>query len=76
MAEKPARNLGQYYRSGDWSDYWRTAVSYVGPHELLIRGYPIEEIVAESGRSERAVYRILAEVRQHLKDLLELAGTA
>ena len=46
MLAKPSRTLGQYYRSGDWSDYWRTSVSYVGPHELLIRGYPIEEIIA------------------------------
>lgn len=41
------RRLGDYYRSGDWSDYWQTAVSFVGPHKLLIRGYPIEEIVEE-----------------------------
>jgi citrate synthase len=49
MNEKAAasdRQLGHFYRSGDWSDYWQTAVSYVGPHQLLIRGYPIEEIVA------------------------------
>jgi citrate synthase len=39
------RRLGDYYRSGDWSDYWRTSVSFVGPHKLLIRGYPIEEII-------------------------------
>jgi citrate synthase len=37
--------LGHYYRSGDWSRYWETAVSYVGPHRLLIRGYPIEEVI-------------------------------
>jgi citrate synthase len=37
--------LGHYYRSGDWSRYWETAVSYVGPHRLLVRGYPIEEII-------------------------------
>jgi citrate synthase len=42
---QPDRQLGQYYRSGDWSEYWQTAVSYVGPHQLLIRGYPIEEVV-------------------------------
>jgi citrate synthase len=46
MAEdQQKRRLGDFYRSGDWSDYWRTAVSFVGPHKLLIRGYPIEEIV-------------------------------
>jgi citryl-CoA lyase len=48
MPEKPIptdRQLGHYYRSGDWSEYWQTAVSYVGPHQLLIRGYPIEEVI-------------------------------
>jgi citrate synthase len=62
MAEKPARNLGQYYRSGDWSDYWRTAVSYVGPHELLIRGYPIEEIVAELNYTQTLYLTIRGEL--------------
>ena len=38
------RNVGEYYRSNDWSDYWRTKVSFVEPHKVLIRGYPIEEI--------------------------------
>ena len=38
------RNVGKYYQSNDWSDYWRTSISYVGPHKVLIRGYPIEEI--------------------------------
>jgi citrate synthase len=38
------RNVGKYYQSGDWSDYWRTKVSSVEPHKVLIRGYPIEEI--------------------------------
>jgi citrate synthase len=62
MADKPARNLGQYYRSGDWSDYWRTAVSYVGPHELLIRGYPIEEIVAELNYTQTLYLTIRGEL--------------
>jgi citrate synthase len=48
MPEKKAgsklRNVGKYYQSGDWSDYWRTKVSSVEPHKVLIRGYPIEEI--------------------------------
>lgn len=47
MSQQRGRQLGDYYRSGDWSDYWRTGVSFVGPHKLLIRGYPIEEIVEQ-----------------------------
>jgi len=41
------RNVGKYYQSGDWSDYWQTKVSYVAQHKVLIRGYPIEEICEE-----------------------------
>jgi RNA polymerase sigma-70 factor (ECF subfamily) len=39
--------------------------------EQRLQGHSIEEIVAQTGRSERAVYRVLAEARQHLKELLE-----
>ena len=42
--ENQRRHVGQYYRRGDWSDYWRTKISFVAPHKVLIRGYPIEEI--------------------------------
>ena len=41
----PSRRLGDYYRSGDWSDYWTTSVSNVGEGKLTIRGYPIEELI-------------------------------
>src|SRR5438552_10018503 len=51
---RPARGrrLGEYFRSGDWSDYWQTAISYVGKEKLLIRGYPIEEIVERLSYAE------------------------
>jgi RNA polymerase sigma-70 factor (ECF subfamily) len=44
--------------------------------EKRLQGHSIEEIVAATGRSERAVFRVLAEARQHLKELLESAGAA
>lgn len=28
-----------------WRGYWKTKVSKVGDHEILIRGYPLEEII-------------------------------
>jgi citryl-CoA lyase len=62
LPTKPRRNLGQYYRSGDWSDYWRTAVSFVGPHELLVRGYPIEEIVAHLTYTQTTYLTIVGEL--------------
>lgn len=46
------RRLGDYYRSGDWSDYFQTAVSKVEPGKILIRGYPIEEIIAQLSYAE------------------------
>ncbi len=42
--------------------------------EQRLQGHGIEEIVAATGRSERAVYRVLAEARGHLKGLLETVG--
>lgn len=43
MAEK--RSIGQYLRSGDWSDYWRTCVSRAEEGRIWVRGYPLEEVV-------------------------------
>lgn len=41
----PARHIGQYVESGDWSDYWRTAISQASEGRILVRGYPVEEII-------------------------------
>ncbi len=41
----PSRRIGQYVESGDWSDYWRTAISAAGDGRILVRGYPVEEII-------------------------------
>jgi len=49
MSSNRPRQLGHYLSSGDWSDYWRTAVSYADSEKLLIRGYPIEEIIDRLG---------------------------
>lgn len=32
-------------QKGKWSEYWRTAVSYAGQHKILIRGYPLNELI-------------------------------
>jgi citryl-CoA lyase len=63
MNDAPTRrSLGQYYKSGDWSDYWTTAVSFVGPHKLLVRGYPIDEIVSELTFTEVVYLTIIGEL--------------
>jgi DNA-directed RNA polymerase specialized sigma24 family protein len=41
--------------------------------ERRLQGHSIDEIVTLTGRSERAVYRVLAEARRHLKSMLESA---
>ncbi|TAK29612.1 MAG: citryl-CoA lyase [Chloroflexota bacterium] len=41
---KKKRNVGQYLKSNDWSDYWRTEISQAPAHRILIRGYPLPEI--------------------------------
>jgi len=41
----PSRRIGQYVESGDWSDYWRTAISLARDGRILVRGYPVEEII-------------------------------
>ncbi len=48
----PDRHIGQYVESGDWSDYWRTAISEAAEGRILIRGYPIEEIIEKLTATE------------------------
>lgn len=62
MEHVRGRQLGDYYRSGDWSDYWKTGISFVGPHKLLIRGYPIDEIIDRLSFSETMFLTIKGEL--------------
>ena len=39
------RMIGDYFRSEKWDDYWRTKISYATEGKILIRGYPINEII-------------------------------
>jgi citrate synthase len=56
------RNVGKYYQSGDWSDYWSTRVSFVAPHKVLIRGYPIEEVCERLNYAEMCWLTIRGEL--------------
>jgi len=58
----PSRRLGDYYRSGDWSDYWRTAVSETSQGILRIRGYPIQEIIRHLSYAEALFLTIKGEL--------------
>lgn len=43
--KEPTRRLGDYYRSGDWSDYWKTEISYVGRNIIRVRGYNADDVI-------------------------------
>jgi len=46
MAKQPRRrSVGEFMRSGDWSDYWTTRISRAEAGRIWVRGYPLEEIV-------------------------------
>ena len=48
----PKRRLGDYYRSGNWSDYWKTSISQVLPGVVRVRGYDTEDIIENLGYAE------------------------
>ena len=58
----PKRRLGDYYRSGDWSDYWRTSISETYQGVLRIRGYPVQEIVKNLSYAESLYLTIRGEL--------------
>jgi len=39
------RSVGDFFKSGDWSDYWTTRVSRAEEGRIWVRGYPLEEVV-------------------------------
>lgn len=42
---KRRRSIGDFARSGDFSDYWQTRISQAAPGRVLVRGYPVEELI-------------------------------
>lgn len=42
---KQRKSIGDFIRSGDFSDYWSTAISRAGEGEILVRGYPVTELI-------------------------------
>ncbi len=39
------RSVGDFFKSGDWSGYWTTRISRAEEGRILVRGYPLEEVV-------------------------------
>lgn len=57
QAQTPHRRrhqIGEYVASGDWSDYWSTCISRAGQGRILVRGYPVEEIIERLSYTETA----------------------
>lgn len=48
------RHIGEYVASGDWHDYWSTCISRAAQGRILVRGYPIEEIIERLNYTEMA----------------------
>lgn len=55
-------NVGEFVASGDWSDYWSTAISRAGEGRILVRGYPIEEIIERLHFNEAAFLLLKGEL--------------
>ncbi|MCC7060668.1 MAG: hypothetical protein IT508_10595 [Burkholderiaceae bacterium] len=47
-------NIGEFVASGDWHDYWSTCISRAAEGRILVRGYPIEEIIERLNYTEMA----------------------
>ena len=43
--EQRPRSVGEFMKSGDWSDYWTTRISRAEEGRIWVRGYPLEEII-------------------------------
>lgn len=57
QAQTPHRrrhHIGEFVASGDWSDYWSTCISRAGQGRILVRGYPVEEIIERLSYTETA----------------------
>lgn len=56
------RSVGDFVRSGDFSGYWQTHISSAAPGKILVRGYPIEELIEHLSYIESAWLLIRGEL--------------
>ncbi len=56
------RSIGDFVRSGDFSNYWQTSISRAGEGRILVRGYPVEEIMEHLTYVETAWLLVRGEV--------------
>jgi len=60
--EIPTRHIGQYVASGDWSDYWTTRISRAEKGRILVRGYPVEELIKGLNYAQSAFLLLTGEL--------------
>ena len=56
------RSGSSFIQNSDWSDYWTTKVSHVDEHNLLMRGYPLSEIIGGLSYTEALYLMIKGEL--------------
>ncbi len=56
------RHVGEYVASGDWSDYWTTRISRAEQGKILVRGYPVEELIEHLSYVESAFLLLRGEL--------------
>jgi len=66
MASEPEaprrRHIGEYVRSGDWSDYWTTRISRAEGGKIWVHGYPIEELIEGLSATEASFLLLRGEL--------------
>jgi citrate synthase len=80
-AQKPRprrHSIGEFVASGDWSDYWTTCISRAASGRILVRGYPVEEIIERLSYTEVSFLVLKGELpdarRTALFDLVMRSG--
>ncbi len=62
QGQRRHRRVGDFVRSGDWSDYWTTRISKAEAGRIWVRGYPVEELIEELSYTESALLLLQGEV--------------
>ena len=56
------RSGSSFIQSDKWDDYWTTKVSYVDEHHILMRGYPLPEVIESLSYAEALFLMIKGEL--------------
>ncbi len=62
LSKDKVRAIGEYFQTGKWDDYWRTKISSAKEGKILVRGYPINELIENLSFVELVYLLIRGEV--------------